>query len=106
MTRRTEVTALALSVRGAARFGHAQWQAQGGPAALAVARGRVAVINGYPASGDLALLLEPPEAMAFSHARGRWQHHGLDASRPCGVSYAPPARMGAEPSVTLQVSGC
>ena len=106
VARRTEVSALAASVRSAARLGHSLWQAQGGGASLNAARGRVRVLNGYPVPEDLGLLLEEPEEMAFRHSRGRWQHRDLALGHPCGVTYAAPPRAGAEPEVSLQVSGC
>jgi len=105
-TRRTEISALADSIRGAARFGHSLWQAGGAPEVLEAEHGRVAIVNGYPAADDLALLLEEPETMAFTHAGGAWQHRGLGPDRPCGVSYAPPARPGKAPDVRLILAGC
>ncbi|MCC7257007.1 MAG: hypothetical protein IT486_01395 [Gammaproteobacteria bacterium] len=105
-TRRGSVEALGESVRSAAQFGHALWEAQGGPAALQVTRGRVAIINGYPAPGDVALLLETPETMGFAGRGGHWQHEAVDATRGCGLSYAPPTAMGSVPRVTLHLDGC
>ncbi len=103
---RTEAGALAESVRSAALLGHSLWQAQGEPPMLQIGRGRVEIINGYPAAKDLALLLEPAEVMAFSHERGTWQHRDRDEESPCGVTYAPPLASSQEPVVRLRVSGC
>lgn len=103
---RAEVTALAGSVTSAARFGHALWQARGGPAAIETPRGRVDFVNGYPAAADLALLIEQPEAMAFRHASGTWQHRDRGEGELCGVRYAPPQPGRADPQVHLLVSGC
>lgn len=103
---RAEVNALAGSVRGAAAFGHAQWQARGEPAGLDTARGRVRMVNGYPAAADLDLLLEPSEVMAFRHARGTWRHRASDAGEHCSVRYTPPETSRVEPTVQLQTSGC
>lgn len=105
-SQRTEVGALTESVRSAAGLAHALWQAQGQPAVLELERGAVRMVNGYPAAGDLALLLEPPETMAFNHAAGDWQHRDRDAASPCGVSYRPPAQGGSEPLVRVLLSGC
>lgn len=105
-TRRTEVAALAASVRSAARFGHALWTARGGPAALSVRRGRVAMVNGYPAAGDLARLLEEPETMAFVEDRGAWRHGGVAPGLRCGVRYAPPPHAGAQPVITVTLDEC
>lgn len=105
-SQRTEVGALSESVRSAADLAHALWQAQDRPAVLELERGPVRMINGYPAAGDLAKLLEPPEAMAFNHADGDWQHRDRDAASPCGVSYRPPVQGGSEPLVRVLLSGC
>jgi hypothetical protein len=102
---RTEVNALARSVAGVAEFGHRLWTAQGGGAALDTSRGRVAIVNGYPAAGDLAQLLEEGEAMAFEHAGGTWRHRGA-AGESCAVRYAPPVRAGAAPEVERRTDGC
>ncbi len=104
--RRAELEALAQGLRSAARFGHALWLSQGGPAALALPRGRVAIIHGYPAPGDLALLLEVPETMGFVQAGGHWQHDGVDGTRRCGVDYVPPVAAGAAPVVATRFDGC
>lgn len=104
--RRTEVSALATSVRSAARFGHSLWQAGGAPDVLTVARGRVRFVNGYPSANDLPLLLERSETLAFAHSAGEWQHRDSSATRLCGVSYAPPARRGQPPRIELEASGC
>jgi hypothetical protein len=103
---RTEASLLAESVRSAAQLGHTLWQAQGEPPVLQLDRGAVHMVNGYPAADDLSLLLEPAEAMAFSHDGGSWQHHERDDDSPCGVSYAPPLASAPEPIVRLRVSGC
>lgn len=109
-THRTEIEAMASSIRSAASLGHALWRARGGPATLEVERGavkvRVAMVNGYPAAGDLALLLEEPETMAFVHAGGAWRHRGVGEGNRCGVNYAPPQRPNQPPSVRLEVTDC
>lgn len=105
-THRTEAMALAGSVQSAARLGHSLWRARGQPKALHVDRGRVAMVNGYPAAADLALLLEEPEAMAFEHSNGSWQHRDVSSDRPCAVTYAPPARSGQGPLVSENLAGC
>ncbi len=104
--RRAEVNALAGSIRGAAAFGHALWEARDEPSGVDTARGHVRIVNGYPAAADLALLLEPSEAMAFRHAQGSWRHRDAGVDERCGVSYAPPASARVDPDVRLQVSGC
>lgn len=103
---RTETGALAESVRSAALLGHSLWQAQGEPPVLQTGRGRIEIINGYPAAEDLALLLEPAEVMAFDHTKGTWQHRERGDDSPCGVAYAPPLASTQEPVVRLRVSGC
>jgi hypothetical protein len=105
-TRRTEVTALAASVRSAARFGHSLWLAQGGGTALAVRRGRIHIVNGYPAAGDLALLLEEPETMAFVGEKGLWRHGGVPPGRECHIRYAPPSHSGAQPQIDVALDDC
>lgn len=104
--RRAEVEALAQGLRSAAQFGHALWLSQGGPSALAMPRGRVAIIHGYPAPADLALLLEAPETSGFTQAGGHWQHGDVDGTRRCGVDYASPAAAGATPVVAPRFDGC
>ena len=105
-TRRTEVIALAGSVHSAAHFGHALWRANGGHAVLNVQRGRIAVVNGYPAAAELARLLEEPETMAFTQANGEWHHRGLETGRRCGVRYAPPPRSGGQPTIEIRLEDC
>jgi hypothetical protein len=103
---RREVDALAQSIRGAAQFAHDLWRNQGEPPVLALARGEVRIVNGYPAAADLALLLEEPEAMAFRQVGGAWQHRDRSAGRLCGVAYAPPAAGGGAPEVRLHLKSC
>lgn len=103
-TQGTEVTALARSVASAAEFGHRLWSAQGG-SELATPQGRVGIVNGYPAAGDLAKLLEPGEAMAFEHEGGTFRRQGT-ADDGCAVVYAPPARAGGSAVVEQQTDGC
>ena len=64
-TRRMEVAALAASIDGAARFGHALWQAQGGTVVAGASGASVRIVNGYPEPETLPLLMEAPETMAF-----------------------------------------
>lgn len=104
--RLTEVQALADSLRSSARLAHSLWQAQGEPAAITVRRGRVHMVNGYPAAADLALLLEEPETMAFTHEGGAWRHRDDRGDAFCGVGYAPPASASGSPSIRLQTAGC
>ena len=101
--RRTEVAALARSIEGAARLGHSLWQAAGAPAVLETGRGRVAIVNGYPAAADLPLLLEKAESLAFAHERGMWTHRDAGS---CGVRYAPPDRRGGSPILEPDLTGC
>lgn len=109
-TRRTETNALAASIRSAAELGHSLWRARGGPATLEVQRGaatvRVAMINGFPAPRDIALLLEEPETMAFTRDGASWRHRSLSEGQRCGVSYAPPQRVNQPPRIELEVSDC
>jgi type II secretory pathway pseudopilin PulG len=104
--RRTEVRALAAGIESAAELGHSLWSARGQPSRIAIAGTPVAVINGYPSPADLARLLEEAESTAFAFANGTWQHRERTAARPCGVTYAPPARGGEKPLIRAHFAGC
>jgi hypothetical protein len=104
--RRQQVAALSASVRSAAQLGHALWRANGEPLVLAMPRGRVMMIDGYPTPADLRFLLDDSEGMAFRASRGTWQHRDLPVDRPCGLTYSAPARAGDEPAVRPHLDGC
>lgn len=106
VNRCAEVRALAGSIRSAALLGHALWEARGHPATLEVPGGKVAIVNGYPAAGDIARLMEAPETLAFTQAGGEFRHRDVAAGTRCGVSYAAPGRAGAEPEARVELGGC
>jgi hypothetical protein len=105
-TRRTEARAMAASIDSAARLANSVWYARGQPARLTLAGRQVSMVNGYPASADVAALLEPPEGSQFAFHDGAWQHRDVPAGRPCGVSYTPPAREGDAPAVRERLTDC
>jgi hypothetical protein len=104
--RRTEVRALAASIDSAARLGHSLWQARGQPSRVDFAGKNVTVVNGFPVAVDLAQLLEASESTGFAFRNGAWQHRGRAAAHPCGVTYAPPLRLGEEPLIRPHLAGC
>jgi hypothetical protein len=104
--RLTEVQALADSVRSAAMFGHSVWHTRGMPEVLDIAGGPVRIVNGYPAAGDVALLMERAESLGFAQSGGTWRHHDERGGEICGVQYAPPADAAQPPTVRLHTKGC
>jgi hypothetical protein len=103
---RTEVQALADGVHSAAAFGHSLWIARGMPETIDL-RGRVVrMVNGYPAAGDVASLMERAESMGFQQSGGRWRHEDERDGLACGVSYAPPAEPAGLPVVSQHTKGC
>ena len=104
--RRAQVTALARSATTAAELGHSRWLAGNRPPTIDGARGVVAMTYGYPSAATLPLMLGDAETAAFSYGDGLWRHASVGSSKPCGVSYQPPAAAGQNPSVSPQTSGC
>lgn len=105
-TRLAQVTGLAGGARTAAQLAHSRWLAASQPATLEGARGVVAMTYGYPSVATLPLMLAEAETLPFSYDGGVWQHASLDATRPCGVSYQPPAAPGQNPAISARTSGC
>lgn len=99
-----EVRALARGVGSAAALANAYWHARHQPAALSLAGGDAAVVNGYPSAATVQRALEPAEWTQFDFAAGRWQHR--DAPGPCGVVYQPPPQPGQPPLVRVIADGC
>ena len=104
--RRADAESLAGSVASAVQLANSFWLASDQPARLALARGDVAMINGYPSMTTVANTLEVSETAAFEFTRGRWQHRDSRSSDPCGVSYTPPTSAGELPRIVIEQSGC
>ena len=104
--RRADAQSLAGSVASAVQLANSFWLASDQPARLELARGDVAIINGYPSMTTVANTLEESETAAFEFSRGRWQHRDSRSSAPCGVSYSPPAAIGELPRIVIEQSGC
>ncbi len=118
VNRRSEVLALAESLRSAARLGHAFWLAQadpaaqrrkGGPTELVIAGGRggrVAFIHGYPVAADVSRLMEAAETAAFTRSGDSFRHRDVTPGRRCDVTYTVPESAGSEPVLQIDTSGC
>ena len=101
--RRQAVHALARNTDTALELTRRRWEEAGRPVTVDGAQGPVAVVNGAPSVATLPLIVTPAESAGFSYDNGHWT---LDGVKDCSLSYAPPARDGQDPLLTVTIYGC
>ena len=95
------------SVRSAAALAHALWLAQQGPAVITMEGQPITMVNGYPATADIALTLQDTSGYTFAAGPPAvWTKDGAAVPADCSVSYTAPAAQDTPPTIVRDTSDC
>ncbi len=96
------------SVRSASALAHALWLAQQSPATITMEGQVINMVNGYPATADIALTLQNTSGYTFAAGPPAvWTKDGATTPATCSVSYTQPAAPNTAPAIPpAATAGC